>query len=116
MRWVRRGYEVKYVNHYPPPDLRKFWGRYLGPSKVVERHGVNYKIERPGARGRWVHHDEIFLWIEKDQAEDEDEGFISETSQEFETPGAEDSPRLSRSPRPVRLRRRPVWWEDFVTD
>ena len=88
-----------------------------------------YKIERPGARERWVHHDEIFLWIEKDQTEDENEGFISETSQEFETPGAEttttddetslsseDSPCLSRSPRPVRLRRRPVWWEDFVTD
>lgn len=56
------GSQVKYRDHYPDRDNRKFSARFRGPFVIKSRRGVNYEISDAKARPRWVHHDEIFPW------------------------------------------------------
>jgi transposase InsO family protein len=132
------GIKVKYRNHYPEANNRKFSQRFRGPFVVVQRKGTSYKIQDESQRAKWVHHDELRPWKEREEdvdgcASDQRQAGISERAEpghrteirvemdsDSESEINEDSGQPSGSPTqppmrilPPRNRRPPEWfWQD----
>lgn len=134
------GDPVRYKNHYPDPLNRKFSARYRGPFKVIECRGVNYKIEDERGKPKWVHHDDLLRWRDREYlpaVNSQGAGPVSQGSQgqDVESDGVSDVISSSSSSscdetdeeldddlgegvrlrRSTRIRRPPVWLRDFYT-
>lgn len=119
------GERVRYKNHYPDRSNRKFSPRYCGPFIIAARRGVNYQISGDGLKTRWVHHDEIFPWRDREESpragsDQEQPASVSEeqggtfsdwdSDSDSSAESTESNVPLRRS---ARNRRPPAWMSDF---